>query len=126
MSDTDKAPLARGQGASPGQATGKMVFSPDEVVRLAAAGESVIFVRVETDSEDMPALRVAAGIVTTRGGLTSDAAIVARSLGKPCIAGCSTLVVSYADETLSVRGGVTLKKHHVLSIDGSRGLIYAD
>ena len=76
-------------------------------MRLAAAGESVIFFRIETDSEDMPALRVAAGIVTTLGGLTSDAAIVARSLGKPCIAGCSSLVVSYADETLSVRGGVT-------------------
>lgn len=116
--------LARGQGASPGTATGKIVFTSEEAVELAAAGESVILVRIETEAEDTPGLRAAVGIVTTRGGLTSDAAIIARSLGKPCIAGSSALSVNYKEQTLVVRGGPTLAKHHVVTIDGSRGIVY--
>jgi len=124
MSANEKPMLARGQGASPGTATGKIVFVAAEAVKLAEQGENVILVRVETEAEDTPGLRAAVGIVTTRGGLTSDAAIIARSLGKPCIAGCSTMSVSYTEEKLVVRGGPTLAKHHVITIDGSRGIVY--
>ncbi len=124
MSASEKPLLARGQGASPGIATGKIVFVSDEAVKLAAAGESVILVRIETEAEDTPGLRAAVGIVTTRGGLTSDAAIIARSLGKPCIAGCTTVSVNYSEEKLVIRGGPTLAKHHVITIDGARGQIH--
>ena len=123
MSVEEKPMIARGQGASPGVATGKIVFLSADAVRLAESGESVILVRIETDAEDMPGIRAAAGIVTTRG-LTSDAAIIARSLGKPCIAGCSTMLVSYRDELVKVTGGAVLQKGQVVTIDGGRGVVY--
>lgn len=124
MSVEEKPMIARGQGASPGVATGKIVFLSADAVRLAESGESVILVRIETDAEDMPGIRAAAGIVTTRGGLTSDAAIIARSLGKPCIAGCSTLAVSYREELVKVTGGTVLQKGQIVTIDGGRGVVY--
>lgn len=124
MSAEEKATLARGQGASPGVATGKIVFTPEDAIRLAEGGEKAILVRIETDSEDTPGLRAAVGIVTTRGGLTSDAAIIARSLGKPCIAGCNTMSVSYREELVRITGGVVLQKGHVVTIDGGRGIVY--
>src|SRR5688572_31100422 len=94
--------LARGMGASPGIATGAIVFRSDDAVAMAGQGHSVILVRIETTSEDVPGMKVAAGIITTRGGITGDAAIVARSLGKPCIASCPPLRVDYADNRLTV------------------------
>ena len=126
MSDSEKKVLARGQGASPGIATGRIAFTSEEVVRLAGEGQDVIFVRVETEAEDTPGIRAAKGIVTTRGGLTSDAAIIARSLGKPCIAGCGSLVVSYVAQNVKVTGPEprTLEKGEIITIDGAKGLVY--
>lgn len=125
--------LARGMGASPGIATGKMVFRSEEAVAMAADGTSVILVRIETTSEDVPGMRAAAGIVTTRGGITGDAAIVARSLGKPCIASCAPMRVDYAKDSLTVWRGSTgeeadivLLKGAVITIDGAKGEIWRE
>lgn len=124
--------LAKGMGASPGTATGEIVFRSEDAVALAAQGKSVILVRIETTSEDVPGMKVAAGIVTTRGGITGDAAIVARSLGKPCIASCAPLRVDYSSDTLTIWRDSTiededlvLKKGDVITIDGAKGEIWA-
>ena len=123
--------VARGMGASPGTATGEIVFRPEEAIALAAQGKTVILVRIETTPDDVPAMKVAAGIVTTRGGITGDAAIVARSLGKPCIASCAPLRVDYGSDSLTVWGDSTdegedrvLKKGDVITIDGGKGEIF--
>ena len=98
---------------------------------MASDGTSVILVRIETTSEDVPGMRAAAGIVTTRGGITSDAAIVARSLGKPCIASCPPMRVDYAKDLLTVwrdsageDADVVLHKGDVITIDGAKGEIW--
>lgn len=125
--------LAKGMGASPGTATGQIVFRSEDAVAFAANGTSVILVRTETTSDDVPGMRAAAGIVTTRGGITGDAAIVARSLGKPCIASCPPMRVDYATDCLTVwrdstgdqtDADVVLKKGTVITIDGSKGEIW--
>lgn len=123
--------LAKGLGASPGTATGQIVFRAEDAVALGAQGKTVILVRIETTPEDVPGIQAAAGIVTTRGGLTGDAAIVARSLGKPCIAGCAPLRVDYASDSLTVwrdstadDADVVLKKGDVITIDGGKGEIF--
>ena len=125
--------LAKGMGASPGTATGEIVFRSEDAIALAAKGTSVILVRTETTSEDVPGMRAAAGIVTTRGGITGDAAIVARSLGKPCIASCRPMRVDYAKDCLTVwrdsttddaEGDVVLAKGTVITIDGAKGEIW--
>jgi pyruvate,orthophosphate dikinase len=128
----EKQLLARGLGASPGTATGEIVFRTEEAIQLTSKGKSVILVRIETTPDDVPGMKAAAGIVTTRGGLTGDAAIVARSLGKPCIAGCAPLRVDYANESVTVwRDSTTtddpdivLSKGDVITIDGARGEIW--
>ncbi len=124
--------LAKGVNASPGTATGKIVFQSEEALTRVEAGEKVILVRTETGAEDVPGMRVAEGILTTSGGLTADAAIVARSLKKPCVCGCNQLSVDYANETLSAwvegpsgRERLTLKKGDVISIDGKTGHVYS-
>jgi pyruvate,orthophosphate dikinase len=125
--------LAKGVGASPGTATGAIVFRSEDAVALAALGTSVILVRIETTSEDVPGMRVAAGIITTRGGITGDAAIVARSLGKPCIASCPPMRVDYAKDCLTVwrdsttddaDADVVLAKGTVITMDGAKGEIW--
>jgi pyruvate,orthophosphate dikinase len=125
--------LAKGMGASPGTATGAIVFRSEDAVTLAALGTSVILVRIETTSEDVPGMRVAAGIITTRGGITGDAAIVARSLGKPCIASCPPMRVDYAKDCLTVwrdsttddaDADVVLAKGTVITMDGANGEIW--
>jgi pyruvate,orthophosphate dikinase len=123
--------LAKGLGASPGEATGEIVFRAEDALALASHGKTVILVRIETTPEDVPAMKAAAGIVTTRGGLTGDAAIVARSLGKPCIAGCAPLRVDYANDRLTVwrdstadDADVVLHKGDVITIDGAKGEIF--
>ena len=125
--------LAKGMGASPGTATGKIVFRSEDAVAMAADGMSVILVRTETTSEDVPGMRAAAGIVTTRGGITGDAAIVARSLGKPCIASCPPMRVDYAKEQLTVwrdstgdEEDIVLNKGATITIDGAKGEIWVD
>jgi pyruvate,orthophosphate dikinase len=125
--------LAKGMGASPGTATGEIVFRSEDAVARSGEGKQVILVRIETTQEDVAGMKVAAGIVTTRGGLTGDAAIVARALGKPCIAGCPPLRVDYANDRLTVwrdstkdDADVVLHKGDVITIDGGKGEIWAD
>jgi pyruvate,orthophosphate dikinase len=125
--------VARGLAASPGAARGTIVFSADEAERLAAAGQSVILVRVETSPEDIHGMKAASGILTSRGGMTSHAAVVARGMGKPCVAGCTALNVSYADQTVTItqydKDGrsterLTLKKGDTITLDGAGGHVY--
>lgn len=125
--------LAKGLGASPGTATGAIVFRSEDAVTMAAKGTSVILVRIETTSEDVPGMRAAAGIVTTRGGITGDAAIVARSLGKPCIASCPPMRVDYAKDCLTVwrdstdgdgEADIVLERGAIITIDGAKGEIW--
>ena len=123
--------LAKGMGASPGTATGVIVFRSEDAVELASQGKAVILVRIETTPDDVPRMKIAAGIVTTRGGITGDAAIVARSLGKPCIASCAPLHVDYTANTITVWGDspqdsedIVLKKGDLVTIDGGKGEIW--
>ncbi|OJY15125.1 MAG: pyruvate, phosphate dikinase [Myxococcales bacterium 68-20] len=125
--------LARGLAASPGAAQGKVVFSADEAERRAGQGEAVILVRVETSPEDIHGMKAARGILTARGGMTSHAAVVARGMGKPCVAGCSALAVSYAEQMVTITQyddagrpteTVTVKKGDVITIDGGAGHVY--
>lgn len=122
--------LAKGTGASPGTATGVIVFRSEDAVELASQGKAVILIRIETTPEDVPGMKIAAGIITTRGGITGDAAIVARSLGKPCIASCAPLHVDYATDSLTIwrdddGDDITLKKGDLVTIDGANGEIWA-
>ena len=114
--------IATGLPASPGAASGEIVFSSEEAELLRSQGHSVILVRVETSPEDIHGMHAAEGILTTRGGMTSHAAVVARGMGKPCVAGAGALRVDYRAQTMSA-GGITLKKGDVLTIDGSTGQV---
>ena len=114
------APLATGLPASPGAASGEIVFSADEAQALRQAGRKSILVRVETSPEDIHGMHAAEGIVTTRGGMTSHAAVVARGMGKPCVSGVGGIRIDYNRQTMTV-GGVTLKKGDILTIDGGSG-----
>src|SRR5689334_21847722 len=96
--------IATGLPASPGAASGEIVFSSDEAETLKAQGKKVILVRVETSPEDIHGMHAAEGILTTRGGMTSHAAVVARGMGKPCVSGAGSLRVDYAAQTMSVAG----------------------
>jgi pyruvate,orthophosphate dikinase len=118
-----KAPreiLAKGLPASPGAAVGAVVFSADEAERRAAAGERVILVRVETSPEDIHGMHAAQGILTTRGGMTSHAAVVARGMGRPCVAGAGDVRIDYAAGTFTA-GGATIKAGEMISLDGCAG-----
>jgi len=125
--------LAKGLSASPGAAQGKIVFNADEAERRAGQGEAVILVRVETSPEDIHGMKAARGILTARGGMTSHAAVVARGMGKPCVAGCSALAVSYQEQIVTITQydddgrpteTVTLKKGDVITLDGGAGHVY--
>ncbi len=114
--------IASGLPASPGAASGEIVFSADEAERLKALNHRVILVRIETSPEDIHGMHAAEGILTTRGGMTSHAAVVARGMGKPCVSGAGTIRVDYAAGTFSV-AGVTLKKGDIITIDGATGQV---
>jgi pyruvate, orthophosphate dikinase len=116
--------IATGLPASPGAASGEIVFSPDEAELLKSQDHKVILVRVETSPEDIHGMHAAEGILTTRGGMTSHAAVVARGMGKPCVSGAGALRVDYRTQTMTA-GGVTLKKGDTLTIDGSTGQVLA-
>jgi pyruvate,orthophosphate dikinase len=116
--------IATGLPASPGAASGEIVFSSDEAETLKSQGRKVILVRVETSPEDIHGMHAAEGILTTRGGMTSHAAVVARGMGKPCVSGAGAIRVDYATQTLS-SAGVTLKKGELITIDGSTGQVLA-
>ena len=116
--------IATGLPASPGAASGEIVFSPDEAAQLKSDGKKVVLVRVETSPEDIHGMHAAEGILTTRGGMTSHAAVVARGMGKPCVSGAGSLRVDYAAGTMSV-GGQTFKKGDHITVDGSTGQVLA-
>src|SRR4051795_5597026 len=116
--------IATGLPASPGAASGEIVFSSDEAAKLQADGRKVVLVRVETSPEDIHGMHAAEGILTTRGGMTSHAAVVARGMGKPCVSGCGTIRVDYGRGTMSI-GGRTFKTGDVITIDGSVGQVLA-
>ncbi len=115
--------IAKGLPASPGAAVGKIVFDAHEANEQAEAGEKVILVRVETSPEDLIGMNAAQGILTSRGGMTSHAAVVARGMGKCCIAGCGDIKIDEENETLSV-AGKTLIKGDYITLDGSLGEVY--
>ncbi len=122
--DAERNVIATGLPASPGAASGEIVFSSEEAELLKSQGRKVILVRVETSPEDIHGMHAAEGILTTRGGMTSHAAVVARGMGKPCVAGAGALRVDYKAQTMTA-GGVTLKKGDTLTIDGATGQVLA-
>ena len=114
--------FATGLPASPGAASGEIVFNSEEAEAAKGAGRKVILVRVETSPEDIHGMHAAEGILTTRGGMTSHAAVVARGMGKPCVSGAGTIRVDYAGQTVSAAGRI-LKKGDAITIDGSTGQV---
>jgi pyruvate,orthophosphate dikinase len=121
-----KAPrtvMSKGLPASPGAANGVVVFSADEAEMRAAKGEAVILVRIETSPEDIHGMHAARGILTTRGGMTSHAAVVARGMGRPCVAGAGGMQVDYGAQTLSA-GGKTVRAGETITIDGATGEVF--
>jgi len=119
----DAKALTKGLAASPGAASGKIVFNADDASEWAGRGERVIMVRVETSPEDLAGMAAAAGILTSRGGMTSHAAVVARGMGKCCVSGAGELVIDYAAKTLSVKD-IVLKEGDSISLNGSTGDVY--
>ncbi len=115
--------LGRGLPASPGAATGKVVFSAKRAEIAAAEGEQVILVRIETSPEDIGGMDVAAGILTARGGMTSHAAVVARGMGKCCVSGAGDLLIDYQNGEF-VAQGIRVKEGEMISLNGSTGAIY--
>ena len=112
--------LAKGLNAGPGAASGKIVFNAEDAVAWKKKGEKVILVRIETSPEDIKGMDASEGILTARGGMTSHAALVARQMGKVCVAGCEALVIDYKARTMQVKGR-TLREGDWLSIDGTTG-----
>jgi pyruvate,orthophosphate dikinase len=118
-------PVATGLPASPGAATGQIVFSADDAAAFAAEGKKVILVREETSPEDLAGMVAAEGILTARGGMTSHAAVVARGMGKCCVAGCKEITVDEAGKTLTI-GGAVYKEGDSISLNGSDGKVYTE
>ena len=114
--------IAKGLPASPGAAVGQVVFSAEHAEEADAEGKKVILVRIETSPEDVGGMNAAQGILTSRGGMTSHAAVVARGWGKPCVAGCGDIVISYANKSFT-NGKVTVAEGDWVSINGSTGEI---
>ncbi|RST86730.1 pyruvate, phosphate dikinase [Aquibium carbonis] len=120
----DRDVIAIGLPASPGAATGEIVFSSDDAEEARAAGRKVILVRVETSPEDIHGMHAAEGILTSRGGMTSHAAVVARGMGKPCVSGAGALRVDYRNQTMLAMGR-TFRKGDLVTIDGGSGQVLA-
>jgi len=114
-------PIAKGLAASPGAATGQIVFNAPDAVKWASEGKKVIMVRLETSPEDLAGMTSAAGVLTARGGMTSHAAVVARGMGKTCVAGCGDLVIK--GKTAEIKGQ-KFNEGDWISIDGTKGLVY--
>lgn len=115
--------LTRGLPASPGAATGQIVFFADDAAEWHAAGKRVVMVRIETSPEDLAGMAVAEGILTARGGMTSHAAVVARGMGKCCVSGAGALNIDYKNRTVEI-DGVVLKEGDYISLNGSTGVVY--
>lgn len=121
--EAEKVLLAKGLPASPGAASGQIVFDSDIAQDWVDNGKKVILLRQETSPEDIGGMNVAQGILTARGGMTSHAAVVARGMGKPCVAGCSELLISEATKTLKVAGKEFKEGDHI-TFDGTSGEVY--
>lgn len=121
--DAPKTKIAKGLPASPGAASGRIVFSSEDTVDWTDRGEKVILVRIETSPEDIEGMVKARGILTTRGGMTSHAAVVARGMGKCCVAGCGDVTVNYQQKTMKVAGYV-LNEGDTITLDGSTGEVF--
>ena len=115
--------MAKGLPASPGAATGQIVFHADEAETWAASGKKVVLVRIETSPEDLKGMNVAEGILTARGGMTSHAAVVARGMGKCCVSGAGGIKIDYKNRTITM-GGKTYKEGDFISLNGSTGEVY--
>jgi len=115
--------IAKGLAASPGAATGRVVFNADDAAEWASGGEKVIMVRIETSPEDLAGMAAAQGILTARGGMTSHAAVVARGMGKCCVSGAGALKIDYATKTMEV-DSLVIKEGDYISLNGSTGDIY--
>ena len=115
--------LTRGLPASPGAATGQIVFFADDAAKWAADGKKVVMVRIETSPEDLAGMAVAEGILTARGGMTSHAAVVARGMGKCCVSGAGAINVDYKTRTVEIEG-ITLKEGDFISLNGTTGEVY--
>ncbi|HVV74749.1 MAG TPA: pyruvate, phosphate dikinase [Mycobacteriales bacterium] len=120
----DKKQIAKGVNASPGAAVGKVVFDSATAGEWAARGEDVILVRRETNPDDLPGMIAAKGILTSRGGKTSHAAVVARGMGKTCVSGADQLEINVAGKTVTLKDGTTIGEGDVVSIDGTSGAVY--
>lgn len=118
--------VAKGLPASPGAATGKIVFEADDAERLNYLGERVILVRPETTPEDIHGIVAAQGILTSRGGMTSHAAVVARGMGKACITGCEGLKIDLKKKRIMIKDNLVLSEGDLISIDGSTGRVIID
>ncbi|MCK6604553.1 MAG: pyruvate, phosphate dikinase [Ignavibacteriaceae bacterium] len=118
--------MAKGLNAGPGAAAGKVALSAEDAVEMAKGGEPVILVRIETSPEDLAGMNAAVGILTARGGMTSHAALVARQMGKVCVAGCGKLKIDYNAGTIKVenRDDLVVKEGDYISIDGSTGEVF--
>jgi pyruvate,orthophosphate dikinase len=121
---SDVTRITRGVSASPGAAVGKAVFDSATAVECAAAGEQVILVRRETNPDDLHGMIAAQGILTSRGGKTSHAAVVARGMGKTCVCGADELEVNVSAKQFTAPGGITVREGDVISIDGTSGNVY--
>lgn len=121
--DAQKEHLATGLPASPGAACGQIVFDSDAAATWVEGGKKVILVRQETSPEDIGGMNAAEGILTARGGMTSHAAVVARGMGKPCVAGCTVLLINEAEKTLTIQGQV-FNEGDYLTLEGSSGEVY--
>lgn len=119
----EKKVIAKGLPASPGAAGGTVVFTADEAEELAKNGKKVILVRIETSPEDIHGMHASQGILTARGGMTSHAAVVARGMGKCCVAGCGDIKVDYAAQSFIAKDGVVVKKGDTITLDGSTGQV---
>ena len=115
--------ISKGLPASPGAATGQIVFFADDAEKWAAEGKKTILVRIETSPEDLKGMTLSEGIMTARGGMTSHAAVVARGMGKCCVSGAGDLVIDYKNRTITV-GTKTYKEGDWISLNGSTGVIY--
>ena len=118
-----KVSFLKGLPASPGAATGRVVFTADDAEAWAAKGDNIILVRIETSPEDIGGMNASKGILTARGGMTSHAAVVARGMGKCCVAGCGDMQIDYKTKKFKV-GSTVIKEGDYISLDGSLGEIY--
>jgi len=116
--------IATGLAASPGAAVGKIIFDTDEAAELGHNGEKVILVRIETCPDDIHGMIAAQGVLTLRGGMTSHAAVVAKGMGKPCVAGAEDLKIDLKNETITTTSGQVYRKNDIISLDGGTGEVF--